>query len=283
MGCNVSKKKPTGVIPSLSSDVHRQQFRVNKSLGVKLGLVILNDQFQLLQLQGRWYTFAFLKLQYAMKGGEAVTTTKLFSKTHSKAKDKTFADDRSKVVWDKGCLCGTLLFEVGQGLLVWDIIDSMLCSDLFAQCQLLVLITNPIDEKYLNKKIDMYDEMATVVGKDIARGSGAKSFDDVEIQSLGVIPKSEIIWYGGRVTQHNVLLLQDSRGQAEVPIRGSEKGTINGLGNSVGLFYKKPTNSATANKAAKTNRRATKKDGGAEIKDGGAAMNDGGPLKDDRG
>ncbi|KAJ8430947.1 hypothetical protein Cgig2_003226 [Carnegiea gigantea] len=44
---------------------------------------------------------------------------------------------------------------------------------------------NPTHEKYLNKKIDMYDEMATVVGKDIARGSGAKSFDDVEIQSLG--------------------------------------------------------------------------------------------------
>ena len=32
----------------------------------------------------------------------------------------------------------------------------------------------------------MYDEMATVVGKDVARGSGAKSFHDVEIQSLGV-------------------------------------------------------------------------------------------------
>jgi len=27
----------------------------------------------------------------------------------------------------------------------------------------------------------MYDEMAIVVGKDVARGSGAKSFDDVEI------------------------------------------------------------------------------------------------------
>ena len=32
----------------------------------------------------------------------------------------------------------------------------------------------------------MYDEMAIVVGKDVARGSGATSFDDVEIQSLGV-------------------------------------------------------------------------------------------------
>ncbi|KAJ8440439.1 hypothetical protein Cgig2_006492 [Carnegiea gigantea] len=43
---------------------------------------------------------------------------------------------------------------------------------------------NPTHEKYLNKKIDMYDEMAIVVGNDVARGSGVKSFDDVEIQSL---------------------------------------------------------------------------------------------------
>ena len=31
----------------------------------------------------------------------------------------------------------------------------------------------------------MYDETATVVGKDVARGSGAKSFDDVDMQSHG--------------------------------------------------------------------------------------------------
>ena len=33
--------------------------------------------------------------------------------------------------------------------------------------------------------------MATVVGKDIARGSGAKSFDDIEIQSLGALNLEE--------------------------------------------------------------------------------------------
>ena len=31
----------------------------------------------------------------------------------------------------------------------------------------------------------MYDEMATVVGKHVARGSGARSVDDVDIQSHG--------------------------------------------------------------------------------------------------
>jgi len=45
---------------------------------------------------------------------------------------------------------------------------------------------NPTHKKYLKKKIDTYNEMDIVVGKDVARGNGAKSFDDVEIQSLGV-------------------------------------------------------------------------------------------------
>ncbi|KAJ8425920.1 hypothetical protein Cgig2_028807 [Carnegiea gigantea] len=40
---------------------------------------------------------------------------------------------------------------------------------------------NPTHKKHANKKIDMYDKMSIVVGKDVARGSGAKSFDDVEI------------------------------------------------------------------------------------------------------
>ncbi|KAJ8432336.1 hypothetical protein Cgig2_020685 [Carnegiea gigantea] len=38
---------------------------------------------------------------------------------------------------------------------------------------------------YLNKKIDIYNEMAIVVGKDVAQGSSARSFDDVEIYSHG--------------------------------------------------------------------------------------------------
>ena len=44
---------------------------------------------------------------------------------------------------------------------------------------------NPTHEKYLNKKIDMYDEMVVEVGKDVAWGSGAKSFDDVKTHSHG--------------------------------------------------------------------------------------------------
>lgn len=42
---------------------------------------------------------------------------------------------------------------------------------------------NPTHDKYLNKKIELYDEMAIVVGKDTARGNFSKSFDDVELQS----------------------------------------------------------------------------------------------------
>jgi len=40
---------------------------------------------------------------------------------------------------------------------------------------------NPTHEKSLNKKIGMFDK----IGKDIVRGSGVKSFDNVEIQSHG--------------------------------------------------------------------------------------------------
>ncbi|KAJ8429229.1 hypothetical protein Cgig2_009385 [Carnegiea gigantea] len=46
-----------------------------------------------------------------------------------------------------------------------------------------MITISPTAYKYLNKKIDMYDEMAIVVGKDIARGRGAKSLDDVKIHS----------------------------------------------------------------------------------------------------
>ena len=34
--------------------------------------------------------------------------------------------------------------------------------------------------KYLNKKIEMYDELAIVVGKDTATGGFSKSYMDIE-------------------------------------------------------------------------------------------------------
>ncbi|KAK1367336.1 hypothetical protein POM88_042897 [Heracleum sosnowskyi] len=45
------------------------------------------------------------------------------------------------------------------------------------------VLTHPTHEKYLNKKIEMYDEMQLVVGKDIATGLHAKSFIDVDSAS----------------------------------------------------------------------------------------------------
>jgi len=44
---------------------------------------------------------------------------------------------------------------------------------------------NLTHDKYLNKKIDMYDKMVVVVGKDVTQGTGAKSFDGIEIHSHG--------------------------------------------------------------------------------------------------
>ena len=37
--------------------------------------------------------------------------------------------------------------------------------------------------EYLNKKIDMYDELAIVVGKDTATGGSSKSYVDLEHES----------------------------------------------------------------------------------------------------
>ncbi|GAB4850086.1 hypothetical protein Ancab_029384 [Ancistrocladus abbreviatus] len=45
------------------------------------------------------------------------------------------------------------------------------------------LSAHPTHDKYLNKKIDIYDEMDIVLGKDMARGDFAKSFVDIELQS----------------------------------------------------------------------------------------------------
>jgi hypothetical protein len=39
---------------------------------------------------------------------------------------------------------------------------------------------HPKHEQFLNKKIEMYDEMAIVVGKDMATGSFSKSFADID-------------------------------------------------------------------------------------------------------
>ncbi|KAL3522538.1 hypothetical protein ACH5RR_015372 [Cinchona calisaya] len=42
---------------------------------------------------------------------------------------------------------------------------------------------NPIHDKYINKKIDMYNEMALVVGKDLATGSFPKGFTNVRLEA----------------------------------------------------------------------------------------------------
>ncbi|KAJ8424601.1 hypothetical protein Cgig2_017505 [Carnegiea gigantea] len=94
------------------------------------------------------------------KGGKIVIVAKLFSKTHTKPKDKTFADDRSKAAW----------------------------------------------EKYPSLKL-------------------AKQ-----------VPPSE----------------EDDSHFLEAVRVWSEKDTVYGLGNSVNLFYEKPTNNVTANKPSYT-------------------------------
>ncbi|XP_056684478.1 uncharacterized protein [Spinacia oleracea] len=42
----------------------------------------------------------------------------------------------------------------------------------------------PTHERYLNRKIDMFEEISIVAGKDMARGDFSKSFDDIEVTSI---------------------------------------------------------------------------------------------------
>ncbi|KAH7859626.1 hypothetical protein Vadar_003456 [Vaccinium darrowii] len=46
------------------------------------------------------------------------------------------------------------------------------------------IAAHPEHEAFFNKKIEMYDEMALVVGKDTATGQFAKSFDDIEEETV---------------------------------------------------------------------------------------------------
>ncbi|XP_021741412.1 uncharacterized protein LOC110707688 [Chenopodium quinoa] len=41
----------------------------------------------------------------------------------------------------------------------------------------------PKYEKFFNRKIDMYEEMAIVVGKDLARGNFSKTFSDIDVDA----------------------------------------------------------------------------------------------------
>ncbi|KAJ8423336.1 hypothetical protein Cgig2_029730 [Carnegiea gigantea] len=105
MKCKLSKKKSTDVIPWLSPDVrgsfsiisiHQQrsrQSRLNKVTGPKAGTR---------HIQGSVSASAIAKKM--RKAGEIVTVAKLFSRTHAKAKDKIFADDRANAVWENQSL-----------------------------------------------------------------------------------------------------------------------------------------------------------------------------------
>ncbi|KAJ8430626.1 hypothetical protein Cgig2_008306 [Carnegiea gigantea] len=73
-----------------------RQSRLNRITGLKAGTH---------HTQGSVSATAIAKRM--RKGGEIVITGKLFSKTHTKPKGKTFADDRSKATWsEKGTVYG---------------------------------------------------------------------------------------------------------------------------------------------------------------------------------
>ncbi|KAJ8428545.1 hypothetical protein Cgig2_003793 [Carnegiea gigantea] len=114
MVSKMSKKKPTDVIPWLSLDVQRQllhhkqtnegflkrsrQSRLNIITSPKAGTRHTQGSISVAIIVKKMAQITFSQ----RKGGETVTAAKLFSKTHTKPKDKTFADDQSKATWAVG-------------------------------------------------------------------------------------------------------------------------------------------------------------------------------------
>jgi len=83
-------------------------------------------------------------------------------------------DNRLRTIKSMWNIIGTLRKKSGFG---WDENLRMITCDKKVYDE--EVMANPKHEQYLNKKIEMYDEMAIVVGKDMATGSFAKSFNDV--------------------------------------------------------------------------------------------------------
>ncbi|KAF7135069.1 hypothetical protein RHSIM_Rhsim08G0145100 [Rhododendron simsii] len=59
----------------------------------------------------------------------------------------------------------------------------MLGGEPYLKYELQVDVAHPTHEKYLNKKIEMHEEIALVVNKDRAKGNFAKSFNDVDLEA----------------------------------------------------------------------------------------------------
>ncbi|GAV60387.1 LOW QUALITY PROTEIN: Myb_DNA-bind_3 domain-containing protein, partial [Cephalotus follicularis] len=68
----------------------------------------------------------------------------------------------------------------GKSGLGWDDTSKMFTAERQSYEEEVTVPTQ--HEKYLNRKIEMYDEMALVVSKDMATGSFAKSFVNVDMQ-----------------------------------------------------------------------------------------------------
>ncbi|KAJ8427157.1 hypothetical protein Cgig2_009516 [Carnegiea gigantea] len=98
--CKVSKKKPTDVIPWLSPDGQRQLLHHKQT---NEGFLKRSRQSRLNKITGpkaeTRHTQGSISATVIAKKMETVTAAKLFCKTHTNPKDKTFADDRSKATW----------------------------------------------------------------------------------------------------------------------------------------------------------------------------------------
>ncbi|KAJ8429948.1 hypothetical protein Cgig2_003516 [Carnegiea gigantea] len=102
----------------------------------------------------------------AIGGSSFVVATDMISKKFNVKCLSDHVDNHLRTVKNVWGVIAKLRSQSGCG---WD--ENMRMIRMSPDVYNTYIEANPTHEKYLNKKIDMYDEMAIVVGKDVARGS----------------------------------------------------------------------------------------------------------------
>ncbi|KAL3516486.1 hypothetical protein ACH5RR_023388 [Cinchona calisaya] len=89
--------------------------------------------------------------------------------------------DQARENYMDSILYGSSSYCIDQIRMDQDTFFRLLNSCFFKPLLIVAKMKNPSHDKFIHKKIDFYDEMALVVGKDMATGSFGKTFTDINL------------------------------------------------------------------------------------------------------
>ncbi|PHT37324.1 hypothetical protein CQW23_25024 [Capsicum baccatum] len=89
---------------------------------------------------------------------------------------------------------------------------KMLSSQLVSHTRQVDSLVHPNHDKFVNQKIDMFNEMSLVCGNDRARGDCAKSFEDIDFECFSEKNNDNDI--EGPSTKKDVQVAEASQGKA---------------------------------------------------------------------